>query len=70
MTADDCIAPPIPGDLAARLAANPAYQSALLDAESESWDGPGVEASAVIEAASERLRATGAARSEPEGLTP
>ena len=42
--------------LAAMLAANPTYQAALLASESESWDGPGAEASAVIEAANERRR--------------
>ncbi len=31
-------------DLAAKLAVNPVYQAALLASESESWDGPGVEA--------------------------
>jgi len=43
--------------ITAKLNANPQYQSALQDAESESWDDPGVEASAMIEAANERRRA-------------
>jgi len=43
--------------ITAKLNANPQYQSALQDAESESWDEPGVEASAMIEAANERRRA-------------
>lgn len=40
--------------LAAKLADNPEYQAALRDAESESWDGPGIEGTAMIEAANER----------------
>jgi hypothetical protein len=43
--------------LAAKLNANPQYQSALRDAESESWGEPGIDGSAMIEAASERRRA-------------
>jgi hypothetical protein len=43
--------------LTAKLNANPEYQSALLDSESDSWDEPGVEGSAMIEAANERRRA-------------
>lgn len=43
--------------ITARLNVNPQYQSALLDAESESWDEPGTEGSAMIEAANERRRA-------------
>ena len=43
--------------LAAKLDVNPQYQSALLDAESESWDEPGIDGSAMIEAANERRRA-------------
>jgi hypothetical protein len=38
----------------ARLHANPGYQAALADAETESWDGPGIDATAMIEAAGER----------------
>lgn len=41
----------------AKLDANPGYQAALLDAESESWDGPGTDGSAMIEAADERRQA-------------
>jgi hypothetical protein len=43
--------------LEAKLDANPEYQSALRDAESESWDGPGIGAEAMIDAATERRRA-------------
>lgn len=43
--------------LAAKLRANPQYQSALQDAESESWDEPGIDGTAMIEAANERRRA-------------
>ena len=43
-------------DLAAKLAVNPEYQAALLDAESESWDGPGIDGRVMIEAADERRR--------------
>lgn len=45
-----------PAALTAMLAVNPEYQSALRDAEAESWDGPGIDAAAMIEAASERRR--------------
>lgn len=48
--------------LAAMLAANPAYQAALLAAETEPWDGPGIEASAMIEAAGKRRAARRAPR--------
>ena len=44
-------------EVAAKLSASPEYQAALLDAESESWDGPGIDGSAMIEAADERRRA-------------
>ena len=50
--------------LAAQLSANPEYQSALRDAESESWDEPGTDVAAMIEAANERRRA---APVPPEG---
>jgi hypothetical protein len=43
--------------ITARLNVNPQYQSALLDAESESWDEPGIDGRAMIEAANERRRA-------------
>lgn len=43
-------------DVAAKLAVNPQYQSALRDAESESWDGPGVGGGAMIDAVTERRR--------------
>ncbi len=33
-----------------------AYQSALRDAESESWDGPGIDVRVMIKAAGERRR--------------
>ena len=49
-------------EITAKLDANPAYQSALRDAESESWDGPGIGAAEIIAAAGERRRA--AAREE------
>jgi hypothetical protein len=45
--------------ITARLYGNPQYQSALQDAESESWEGPGVDVKAMIEAADERRRAAG-----------
>ncbi len=44
-------------EITAKLSVNPQYQSALRDAESESWDGPGTDARAMIEAANERRRA-------------
>lgn len=43
--------------IAAKLSVNPQYQSALRDAESESWDEPGTDVTAMIEAANERRRA-------------
>jgi hypothetical protein len=43
--------------LTAKLNVNPEYQAALLDAESESWDEPGTDVRAMIEAANERRRA-------------
>lgn len=43
--------------ITAKLSVNPQYQSALRDAESESWDEPGIDGSAMIEAANERRRA-------------
>ena len=43
-------------DVAAKLSGNPEYQSALRDAESESWDGPGTDGRAMIDAATERRR--------------
>jgi hypothetical protein len=43
--------------IAAKLSVNPQYQSALRDAESESWDEPGTDVRAMIEAANERRRA-------------
>lgn len=43
--------------ITARLYSNPQYRSALQDAESESWEGPGVDVKAMIEAADERRRA-------------
>jgi hypothetical protein len=43
--------------VAAALEANPEYQSALRDAESESWDGPGIDGAEMIAAAGERRRA-------------
>jgi hypothetical protein len=48
---------PAAEDLAAKLDVNPQYQSALRDAESESWDEPGTDVTAMIEAANERRRA-------------
>jgi hypothetical protein len=45
------------GQLTAKLSTNPEYQSALRDAESESWDGPGIGGAAMIDAATERRRA-------------
>ena len=45
--------------ITARLYSNPQYRSALQDAESESWDGPGVDVKEMIEAADERRRAAG-----------
>ena len=45
--------------ITAGLYSNPQYRSALEDAESDSWDGPGVEVKAMIEAANERRRAAG-----------
>jgi len=45
--------------ITARLYSNPQYRSALQDAESESWEGPGVDVKAMIEAADERRRAAG-----------
>lgn len=56
--------------LAAKLAANPAFLAALLDAESESWDGPGIEASAMIEAANGRRQAAGENKKEKEQQNP
>lgn len=38
---------------------NPQHQSALQDAESELWEGPGVDVKAMIEAADKRRRAAG-----------
>jgi hypothetical protein len=43
--------------ITAKLHSNPQYRSALKDAEAESWDEPGVDAGAMIEAAHERRRA-------------
>ena len=43
--------------ITAKLNVNPQYQSALRDAESESWDEPGTDVGAMIEAANERRRA-------------
>jgi hypothetical protein len=43
--------------LTAKLNVNPQYQSALRDAESESWDDSGTDVRAMIEAANERRRA-------------
>jgi hypothetical protein len=43
--------------LTAALEANPAYQAALRDAESESWDRPGIDGAEMIDAATERRRA-------------
>jgi hypothetical protein len=43
--------------ITAKLGVNPQYQSALRDAESESWDEPGTDVRAMIEAANERRRA-------------
>ena len=43
--------------ITAKLSVNPQYQSALRDAESESWDEPGTDVRAMIEAANERRRA-------------
>jgi hypothetical protein len=43
--------------ITAKLNVNPQYQSALRDAESESWDEPGTDVRAMIEAANERRRA-------------
>jgi hypothetical protein len=40
-----------------RLYSNPEYRSALEAAESEPWDGPGVDVKTMIEAANERRRA-------------
>jgi hypothetical protein len=40
----------------ARLYSNPEYRSALEAADSESWDGPGVDVKTMIEAANERRR--------------
>ena len=43
--------------ITAKLSVNPQYQSALRDAESESWDDSGTDVRAMIEAANERRRA-------------
>jgi hypothetical protein len=43
--------------ITAKLNVNPQYQSALQDAESESWDEPGTDGRVMIEAANERRRA-------------
>lgn len=58
-------APVTPEGLAAQLRANPQYQEALRDAESESWDGPGIDGAAMIEAANERRRAAPVTPEEP-----
>ena len=42
--------------ITSRLYSNPEYRAALEAAESESWDGPGVDVKTVIEAANERRR--------------
>jgi hypothetical protein len=41
-----------------RLNDNPMYRSSLEEAEAESWDEPGVEIGAAIEAAHERRKST------------
>lgn len=46
----------LPPVLEAQPAESPGYRSALEAADSESWDGPGVDAEAMIEAANERRR--------------
>jgi len=43
-------------EISAVLHASPEYQAALRDAESDSWDGPGVDVETMIEAARERRR--------------
>jgi hypothetical protein len=45
------------GRISAALEANPAYQSALRDAESDSFDGPGIDGAEMIRVAGERRRA-------------
>jgi hypothetical protein len=40
-----------------KLLRNPQYLSALEDAETDSWDEPGVDVETMIEAAQERRRA-------------
>ncbi|GEM_PF-1941514 len=44
-------------EITAKLNVNPQYQAALRDAEAESWDEPGTDVRAMIEAADERRRA-------------
>jgi hypothetical protein len=43
--------------LQAKLDANPAYQAALRDAESDSFEGPGIDGAEMIRVANERRRA-------------
>jgi transcriptional regulator with XRE-family HTH domain len=43
-------------DILARIEASPAYQAAVRDAESESFDGPGIDGAEMIDAATERRR--------------
>jgi hypothetical protein len=44
-------------DFETQLSVNLQYQSALAAAESESWDDPGIDVAAMIEAANERRQA-------------